>query len=69
MPFVHNYRQLFVRRKTGMIAEPSNRDGGNQGSVEASGGNCSLLNPTTGDHDFLMIVEAPSGTDLILFTF
>jgi uncharacterized protein with GYD domain len=49
----------------GMIAKPSNRESATKALVEASGGKLHAYYLTTGDHDFLMVVEAPNGSDLI----
>ena len=49
----------------GMIANPSDRESATKSIVEASGGKMISYYLTTGDNDFLMIVEGVNGSDLI----
>lgn len=49
----------------GMIAKPSNRESATKALVESSGGELHSYYLTTGDNDFMMVVEAPNGTNLI----
>lgn len=49
----------------GMIAKPSNRESATKALVESSGGKLHSYYLTTGDNDFMMVVEAPNGTNLI----
>ncbi|CAN7753722.1 GYD domain-containing protein [Mesorhizobium sp. LjNodule214] len=49
----------------GMIANPSDREAATKSIVDASGGKLISYYLTTGDNDFLMIVEGANGLDMI----
>lgn len=49
----------------GMMAKPSDREAATRSLVEASGGKLIAWYLTTGDSDFMVIAEAPSGSDIL----
>jgi uncharacterized protein with GYD domain len=57
-----SYTQLAIK---GMIAKPSDREAATRSIVEASGGKMLSYYLTTGDHDFMMVVESGQTSDMI----
>lgn len=57
-----NYTQSAMK---GMIAHPSDREVAARGIIEAGGGKVVLFLLTTGDTDFLAVVEAPASEGLL----
>lgn len=49
----------------GMIANPSDRQAATSGLVEAAGGKVVSYYMTTGETDFMMVVDADDGSDII----
>lgn len=49
----------------GMIASPSDREAATRSIVEASGAKMLSYYVTTGDNDFMLLVEAKAGEDML----
>ena len=49
----------------GMLANPSDREAAVRPLVEASGGKMKSYHLTTGDSDFMMMVESPDGAAML----
>lgn len=49
----------------GMMAKPSDREAATRSLIEAAGGKLIAWYLTSGDSDFMVIAEAPSGTDIL----
>ncbi|MFZ2102168.1 MAG: GYD domain-containing protein [Oricola sp.] len=57
-----NYTPLAMK---GMIASPSDREASTRPLVEAAGAKLEAYYVTTGDSDFMMIVEGPESADIL----